>query len=78
LDYSAFHEWVGFYPSILLSFAISPVIGTPRDKPTNVLARCATQQAVGSNPARPFKHKRILFPLSSNDPTLVLALLIER
>jgi hypothetical protein len=49
-------------------------IGTPRDKPTNVLVRCATQQAVGS----PFKHKRILFPLSSNDPTLVLALLIER
>jgi hypothetical protein len=47
-------------------------------KPTNVLARCAAQQAVGSNPARPFKHKRILFPLSSNDPTLVLALLIER
>jgi len=40
---------VGFYPSIFLSFAISPVIalGTPRDKPTNVLARWAAQQAVG-------------------------------
>jgi len=69
-------------PPIFLSFAMSPVIafGTPRDKQTNVVpARCAATEGRRQHyPARTFTHKRTLFPLSPNDPHLVLALVIER
>jgi hypothetical protein len=55
-------------------------LGTPRDKQTNVVpARCAATEGHRQHfPARTFKHKRTLFPISPNDPHLVLALLIER
>ena len=62
-------------PRIFLSFAISPVIafGTPRDKQTNVVpARCAATEGRRQHyPARTFKHKRTLFPVSPNNPNVV-------